>query len=381
MASGSAMSAPTVYLASDEGFDAFDGHGVVDGSAHAADGTVALDVDEAVLRAAFDELGIEFVRIGDEGNVHEGAVFLDDGAFEHLAFIEIVVKDGRFGFVASLHLLEAAHLEEPLEDEACHVDAPAGRRVVHGAGTCHGLIVEHGRRDVSRVAEQVFADDADGETCGGDVLLSAAVEHAELRDVEGLGQEAGRDVSDERYIAGLGEVTDDVAVDGLVHADVEVVRIGTELGGVDFRDTGEVLVRAGCDDLDIAVAGRLCGRLLGPDAGDDVVRFAAAVHEVQGDGGELSGRTALQEQDFVVVRDVHEGAKVRFRLVDDRLILFAAVGHLHDGFAGALVVEELIGSFVEDGFREHGRARGEVEYSGHIYVPPIKVIDKRGAAG
>ena len=91
-----------------QGFDAVLGHGVVDGGAQAADGLVALQVLEAGLLGVGDDLGVQIGVAGDEGDVHQGAVLLADGADEHLGLIQEVIEDLGLLDVDLLHGLQAA---------------------------------------------------------------------------------------------------------------------------------------------------------------------------------------------------------------------------------------------------------------------------------
>ena len=70
-----------------------DGHCVVDGSTHAADGTVALQVGEALLASLGSELSVQLVVAGAEGDVHEGAGALVSCQLEQLGAFQALVRD------------------------------------------------------------------------------------------------------------------------------------------------------------------------------------------------------------------------------------------------------------------------------------------------
>ena len=79
-------------------------------------------------------------------------------------------------------------------------------------------------------ADEVFADDHDGNACAGDVLLSAGKEQTELAHVDRLGENVGGNVSHQRHISGVGKVVPLGAVDGIVQADVYIIRVRSEIG-------------------------------------------------------------------------------------------------------------------------------------------------------
>ena len=93
---------------------------------------------------------------------------------------------------------------------------------------------------------------------------------------------------------GVGESLIGQAVDGLILADVDVVRV---LGDVQVGAVGDIaevaVLGTGGDDY-LAVLLRLGNGLLGPGAGLDIHGLAVS-HQIPGDGGKLEGCAALQE--------------------------------------------------------------------------------------
>ena len=73
-----------------------------------------------------------------------------------------------------------------------------------------------------------------------------------------------------------------------------------ELPVADVGDGGEVGVLGGGGEVGGHVLARLRVRLLAPRAGEDEVGHAALGGDVHGDGGELGGRTALEEQNLSI---------------------------------------------------------------------------------
>ena len=60
-------------------------------------------------------------------------------------------------------------------------------------------VVEHGGGDLLRIANQVLPDDHDGQARRPHIFLCARKEQAELRNVDRLGEDAGRDVCNQRH--------------------------------------------------------------------------------------------------------------------------------------------------------------------------------------
>ena len=177
----------------DQFVHALGGHGVVDGGPHAAHQAVALQVDEPCLGGGGAE-GLVGVGVGaGEGHVHQAAVFLLHGVVVEVLAVQIVVEHLGLGLVAALHLFQAAHLMlQVVHDQAGHVDAPAGRGVVHAVLGQQGGVVHHGGdllggEALGALAQQVLPDDGDGHAGGGDVLLHAEVDDAVLAHVHRLG--------------------------------------------------------------------------------------------------------------------------------------------------------------------------------------------------
>ena len=333
---------------------------------------MAFQVHKAGGVRLFDELGVQFFVVGHERNVHERAILFHDRAAEHLGLVEEIIQDLRFFLVDLLHVLEAADVVfEPFEHQFRHVDAVARRGVEHGVGIHVGLIVEHGRGDVAGVTHEILTDDDHGQTGGRHVLLRTGIQHTEAADVDRLGQDAGRHVRDQRNIARLRQFMINRAVDGVVHADVEIVRIGGEGGRIQLRDVRERLVLGAGHLVCVTVTSGLFERLGRPLTGDDKIRFSAPVHQVERHHGELRGRTALQEQNFVVVRDVHDLAQQRLTFLDDRIVDLGTVRHLHDRLSAAFVIQHFVSGDFQHAFRQHGRTGGEVVYSSHTITSKI----------
>ncbi len=67
-----------------------------------------------------------------EGHIHVGAVGWGDGVdIEAVRIVNGIIQDLGLGVVGLLHRLNASIAQHVVEDQAAHVDSPAGRSVVH----------------------------------------------------------------------------------------------------------------------------------------------------------------------------------------------------------------------------------------------------------
>lgn len=302
----------------DEGLDAFDRHSVVDGGAEAANRTVTLDLHEAAGLCKFDEVLGHFVvlfvghdvLLEDERNVHEGAVFLGGSTDEHLGGVDGAVEEGCLFAVDLFDSFDTTHVLEPLEGAVHGVDGEYRRSIEHVLAVDVGLEVEHGRNRAVNMPEEVLADDGNCDTCAGDVLLGAAVDHAEVRDVHLAGEEVGAHVGDEEAGLRLREVVPFRTVDGVVRRNVEVLRVVAQLE-ILVDVVVHVGLRGACN---IHVTEKLCFlQSLGcPHASVGVVGSFVLAQQVHRNHAEQEGAAAAEEHDVVVLGDAHEVAKELF---------------------------------------------------------------------
>ena len=310
-----------------------------------------------------DYLGVQLLVTGYEGDIHEGAELFVHGAGEHLGGIQEIVHHLGLVDVPPFHLLQAADALKVLEDLAAAVDCPAVGGVVHGAIVSVGLIAHvNGRLGVQlcTVANQVLPDDGHHHASRTHVLLHAGVNHAVIGNVAGAGQEHGTLVADQQVPLGVGQLVPGYAVNGFVLADVHIVRVFGNVQIIAVGDVAEVAVLAGGHHVYVTVLFRFGNRFLGPRAGLHIAGHAV-FHQVHGDHGELKCCAALDEQHFVVVRDVHQVPQILLGLVDDLLEDRGAVAHLHDAHSGAPVVHHFVPDLLQDRFRHGGGTGREIE--------------------
>ena len=282
---------------------------------------MALQVGHAGCHGLLGKLCVQLVVAGAEGYVHVAAGILCGYSLVEVLRIEVIVQHGGTLLSTLLHSLYAAHVFNPLGNQTEYIDAVRGRRVVHGILVSHGLPVQHNRVLLERiVAEQILADDDNGNTGRAHVLLCAGVDDAVLGNINRLGQDVGGHI---RYqlnaCRGLGIVLILGAVDGVVGADVEVVGIRTDIQLILRRNVVEVGLLGG--ECSVHVAELLCFLVsLGSEAAGQCVVSLAGLQQVHRDRCKLGGSAALQEQNLVVIRNGEYAAQRSLGLLDDAVI-------------------------------------------------------------
>ena len=229
-----------------------------------------------------------------------------------------------------------------------------------------GLVFQHGGgagQDI--LPNEIFPDNGNDYTGGTNVLLRTAINHAVVRNLYRLRQEAGGYVGYQRLAFCIGQGMELGAVNGIVLADIDVITLFTDGQIGTIRDIGKVLVRGGGKRIGLTKELGLLPGFLGELAGDDVVRNAVA-HQVHGHHGKLLAGAALQKEHLVVFRDAHQGAQILLCLVNNLLIGLGTMAHFHNGHAGSLVIQHFCGSFPQNLFRQDRRSRGKIIDSRHI---------------
>ena len=263
--------------------------------------------------------------------------------------VEIVVEAGGFFFVSLFHAFGAAAGLDPVEHESHDVNRVARGRVEHRSVLGVGVVAQHGRDGGGEIfADEVVANDDEGDAGRCQVLLRTGIKDAEFGHVNRLGQNVRRTVTDEGNVPRVGEIAPFGAVDRVVERDVDIVVIPFDFA--DFGDVATPAVARRRHDVDRGEeTPRLLDGLFGPHARIDVCRPARLV-EVERNHCKLQTRPSLQKQHAIVVGDVHEVADFGLTSFDDRLVGGRAVAHFHDGLAGPVAVEHFFGADFQNGF-------------------------------
>ena len=115
-------------------------------------------------------------------------------------------------------------------------------------------------------------------------------------------------------------------------------------------------------DMDRPVLLGFLGRLFGEVPRDGVIR-RAALHQVHRNRRKLQRGPALQEENLMRLRHPKEAAQLRLGVREDFGEYRAAVAHLHDGHAAAVIVHDLRFCPLQDLLRKDGRTGGKIIYS------------------
>ena len=307
-----------VAEAVDESLHAFDRHRVVNGCAEATHGAVTLELLKATSLCEFEEFLGEIVSlvcgnhvlVEHERNVHDGTVFLRSCTDEHLGSIEGAVKESSLGTVHLFDGFDTAEFLEPLERTVHHVHGEYRRRVEHVLCIDVGLEVEHGRDVAIHFTEKVLADDRHGHACAADVLLSTAINDAEIRNVDFAGEEVGTHVSHQEAGLRSRELLPFRTVNGVVCRYVEIRSVVGKL---------QILVNVVVDvclgiasDVHITELLGFLISLICPDTGESVVSRCVLGEEVHREHAEEKGAATAEEHDVVVFRNAHQVAEELF---------------------------------------------------------------------
>ena len=115
---------------------------------------------------------------------------------------------------------------------------------------------------------------------------------------------------------------------------------------------------------DLAVLLCLLAGQIGEVASNRIVRLAGPADKVQRNGRELARSSGLEEEDMVVLRNVHQPAQLILCLLKDVHKHLGPVAHLHHGHAGISVVGKFRPGALQYGQREHGRTGGKIVNTG-----------------
>ena len=340
---------------------------------------MALQRAHAQLLGLVDEELLErlVAALDAPGDVHVGAELLERRARPELRPVDDVVDLLRLLGI-ELEKVLLAHLLDPLHGLAEDVDAPGRRRVVERVLVHIRAVLQH-RRDVLRALRGELLLDRDNRHAGrAEVLLCAGVEHVELRVVARAGKDVRAHVNDQRG-ARLGEFLQLRAGDRLVRADVAERGARRPLPLVRLRHAGgDVLLAIGGDIDRRANLRRELLRLLeglaGPGTLLAVVGRNAGLEEIHRNHRELHRGTALDKGDGPVVIETAKLLEGGDRLLMDRIVVLAAVGHLHHRHAATLVIDKVLLRVLQDFEGENRGTRGKVICSCHFLLIPFSLF-------
>ena len=255
--------------------DARLGHGVVDGSAHATNGAVALEVHETSSAAWATNSASRSLSPVTKGTfIRERLSASVDRGVEELRSVKVVVEDLGLLGVLLVHGRKATVLEQPLEHQAAHVDAPAVGSVIERALVGLRLEAQHCGNAGQVIGDEVLAHNHNLHAGGTNVLLDTRVDAPKLGHVNMLGEEHRALVGNKRVALRVGQGVVLRAVDGVVLTDIEVVGVLADGKVRAVGNVGEALVCRACNHIGVTwTLGLLIG-LLCPVARDHEVCLA-----------------------------------------------------------------------------------------------------------
>ena len=305
-----------------------------------------------------------------------------------------------------MHLCDAALLQDPLEDQATHVNRKCGRRVVAAFTFDVGRVAFHGVELAAKLpggVDEIIADDDKRGAGDADVLLRTGVDQSELAHVEGARVDVAAHVADERNIRGALGIAEGAvgvaelrAVDGVVAAHVHIC--GRSNSVVDFAIAGAKCVLDGSAIPGFVATGEVglgfVPRFFAPVASGNELGAAAVGNQVLGNHVVLRGCAACQKQNLVVGRNVANLSAGSFGFGEHLVEDAAPVAVLHDADAAAVDGPEVFLRLANDFFGKYAWACGVVEsasggergldsgrHNGHGVAPGCEMIAESGVSG
>ena len=195
-------------------------------------------------------------------------------------------------------------------------------------------IVEHCGDRTAHLAQQVFLDDAEGDTCHAQVLLGTAINHAVFANVYGTGEDIATHVGNHRNGA-VYVFEEFCTVDGVVACDVQV--IGIRWDGEVLGDVCEVLVGAGSHFHHFAEEFCFLLCLACPDAGIEV--GSLLLEEVVGHHAKLQTCTTAEEDNAVAFGYAEQFLEQSNCFVNNRLEVLCTMTCFHERKSAALEIQ------------------------------------------
>ena len=107
--------------------------------------------------------------------------------------------------------------------------------------------------------------------------------------------------------------------------------VGIELKLILLWNICKIPVFGACGDMDLPKLLRFFGGFARKLAGQRVIRFAGFAHQIHRRHAKLHGRSALNEEYVVIIRDAHDPAELGLDGNDYGIVLRRSVTHLHHG--------------------------------------------------
>ena len=322
---------------------------------------MALQPLHAALPCFAEELGVELIGGTAEDDVHVRTAVGMDRRAEERALVEEVIQQRRLLGIALRHRRQPARFLDPLQHLADHVDGKGRRRIVERPLLHVGPVLQHRRNRGRCGVGKIGADDRHDHTGGSEILLRTSVDHAVPGNIDRPTEHVARGVGDQRHPRRhSGQFPPLGAIDGIVGREVD---IGRALGIGDrgnVGNPGEFARLARDRHVGRAELPCLLHRLLGPDAGMQVVGGPAGRQQVHRHHRELLRRAALHEDHLVLVRDPCQPPRRLLGLVDDLLEQLPTVAVFRHTHPAATDVPDVLLRLPQHRFREDTWPRAEI---------------------
>lgn len=286
--------------------------------------------------------------------------------------IDGVVNNLGLSLVNRRDPIDTAIAKEPFIHQPTYINGEARRRVVNRVLVGMRFVVQHrmqvGRRDI----EHIVSNDHDRRSRWAHVLLGASIKHRVLGHIYVPAQNVGTHVANRRdRHLNVGQKVD--ALNGLVAGPVNISCVRAKAEIAKIGHVGVVVVLSVIDQIDVKTAVSSFPCFLAPFTGHDVVADFAIAQQVHRNHRVLHAGAALQKQNLVVVRHLHQRSEIIDGCVVNVIIVFATVTEFQDGHSGALIVEHVIPNLFED-------LNGQGAGSGREIVDAVVRRGRNGAA-
>ncbi len=316
---------------------------------------------ETDLASLSHEFRLELFARQTECDIHEGtAILIGMALVEAFRSIDGAVEQIGFLLVALSHLRQAALFENPVRDFADHVDAESRRRIVERVLLIERVVAQDLGQGLRAVLEQRASGDDERHAGWAEVFLHAGIYEGKAAEVERARKHIRRHIGEQRHIPRIWYIMILSTIYSIIVAKMDIGSLGIYIELLLSRDVAVAAFLARGSDT--AGAEYLCFivAFLSEAAGQHIVARMLFRGIVQRHHGELMARTALQEQDLIIVAEPHELEDVGLGLVVYSFILFRTMADFEDRHATAIEIQELGLSLFQNVERQHGWARIEV---------------------
>ena len=239
-----------------------------------------------------------------ERNVHQRTGSFFYGSLEQFTFIQIIIQNLGFLFIALFHCFQTALFFQPFEYFTTDIDAVTVWCIIKRICISMCLIFHHGRSSRKHLfPDQILPYNHNRHTRRSYILLHTAVHDAVLCNVHRLRQKAGGNIRYKRDALRIRKGMKLRSVDRIVLTDVHIIRIPGSRQLTQIRDAGKILLLRGGCCFCLSVLLRFLPGFLCPLPGQNIVCLFV-FHEIHRNHCKLQRCPSLQKQYLIVFRYV-----------------------------------------------------------------------------